>query len=458
MRLVSVDVEKYRSIKTAKKISISDLTVIVGPNNEGKSNFLKALSSVFSVLEMWCDAGDEFDGFQPYRDKMTLHNYTNMNPDSSEYNRFRDFPISLQGKQQGARSAVTLEFELDQSERRKIRQLTGISLNETLRLTLTFGRSDVKLDFRKQGPYKKNLEDASVDIVRFILDNFALEYIPAVRTAEAATEVASRLIQRELQKLERRPEYTKAMKELDGLQRPVLQELAKNISASVREFLPSVVGIDLRIRQSVRNRALRQLTDIVVDDGVATNLKHKGDGVQSLVALALMRHTSSTRSGKKHSLVAIEEPESHLHPRAIHELRKVVDDLRSTNQIILTTHSPIFVNRSSIENNIVVRKNQVKSATHIGEIREALGVKISDNLQSADLILLVEGPSDKKVLNSYLSCASTLVANALSDGRLAIDTIGGGGNLSYKIGLHLRSLCKVHCFLDNDASGQSAFK
>ena len=43
MKLVSVTVENFRSITAARKIQISGLTTLVGPNNEGKSNILRAI-------------------------------------------------------------------------------------------------------------------------------------------------------------------------------------------------------------------------------------------------------------------------------------------------------------------------------------------------------------------------------------------------------------------------------
>jgi len=42
MRLIRFSVLNYRSITTAHKIEMSNLTVLVGKNNEGKSNILRA--------------------------------------------------------------------------------------------------------------------------------------------------------------------------------------------------------------------------------------------------------------------------------------------------------------------------------------------------------------------------------------------------------------------------------
>ncbi|HYD82192.1 MAG TPA: AAA family ATPase [Paucimonas sp.] len=50
MRLVSFSVTNFRSITDAHKIPISDSTVLIGRNNEGKSNLLRALSIAMKAL------------------------------------------------------------------------------------------------------------------------------------------------------------------------------------------------------------------------------------------------------------------------------------------------------------------------------------------------------------------------------------------------------------------------
>ena len=50
VRIVSVTVENFRSITAARRIPISNLTTLVGPNNEGKSNILRALVVAMTLL------------------------------------------------------------------------------------------------------------------------------------------------------------------------------------------------------------------------------------------------------------------------------------------------------------------------------------------------------------------------------------------------------------------------
>ncbi|WP_353049802.1 AAA family ATPase [Lutimaribacter degradans] len=53
MKLVSFSVENYRSITTARKIPLSDYSLLVGANNEGKSNILHALTLAMDALIAW---------------------------------------------------------------------------------------------------------------------------------------------------------------------------------------------------------------------------------------------------------------------------------------------------------------------------------------------------------------------------------------------------------------------
>lgn len=51
MELVNFSVTNFRSITKAHKVSISDTTILIGRNNEGKSNLLRALDVAMSSLQ-----------------------------------------------------------------------------------------------------------------------------------------------------------------------------------------------------------------------------------------------------------------------------------------------------------------------------------------------------------------------------------------------------------------------
>jgi putative ATP-dependent endonuclease of OLD family len=184
-------------------------------------------------------------------------------------------------------------------------------------------------------------------------------------------------------------------------------------------------------------------------------LEYKGDGVKSLAALGLLR-SKTAFSGA--SIIAIEEPESHLHPGAMHSLREVLETLTEENQLVITTHCPLFVERGNISRNIIVDSNNAKTSKDISSIRQILGIKASDNLVNASYVLVVEGVEDVIALTSLLPYLSPELSKAMKLHQLVIEQIGGASNLSYKLTQLNNSLCVTHVLLDNDAAGRKAYE
>ena len=52
MKIVKFSVTNFRSITNANKIPISQITILMGKNNEGKSNLLKALNIAMNTLRI----------------------------------------------------------------------------------------------------------------------------------------------------------------------------------------------------------------------------------------------------------------------------------------------------------------------------------------------------------------------------------------------------------------------
>lgn len=221
----------------------------------------------------------------------------------------------------------------------------------------------------------------------------------------------------------------------------------------MQDFLPDVRDVQIRIPNEQRRMALRRNAEVIVDDGTAISIKQKGDGIKSLTALAMLNIAERT---DRVSVVAIEEPESHLHPESSRQLYDTICALTENHQVVLTTHSPLFVNRTNLSENIIVNKGKAIPVKKIKEIRDVLGIKVSDNLINAENILVVEGEDDKIVLEKLLPNMSEQIKKAMQNGTLLIDYIGGAGNLPYKLSLYRNLQCKYHVFMDNDDAGRTA--
>jgi putative ATP-dependent endonuclease of OLD family len=446
MQLVAFSVTNYRSITTAYKLPIKQATILIGPNNECKSNILKGLVTALEFLS-------SLGGIRIQRGR--LRSYSRQ-PELYEWEK--DFPISLQGDKSDGESIFNLEFRLTDEEIGEFETEVGSTLNGTLPIQLALGQKQAGFKVTKKGPGAQTLSKKAEAIAKFVAKRININYIPAVRTAASAQDIVTDLVEKELAVVEEDNAYQEALSAVAKIQQPVLDRISASIRDTLKEFLPNVKGVKVSIPPEARFKALRRSCEITVDDGTPTHLARKGDGVQSLAALSLMRHASEGTAAGRQIILAIEEPESHLHPSAIHQLRAVLADIGSKHQVIMTTHCPLFVDRTSIRSNIIVHKNRAVPAKDVRQIRDILGVRASDNLQHAELILLVEGEEDKKALSALLRQYSQALNSALLQRALGVDSLLGGSNLSYKLSQMREAMCITHCFLDHDKSGLDALK
>lgn len=277
--------------------------------------------------------------------------------------------------------------------------------------------------------------------------------IPAVRTEDDALHVISSLIENELDSLENDSNYISATNTINSLQQTVFDRISSQIIRPIQEFLPSVSDIQIHIEPEKRRVALRRNIEVIVNDGTPTPIQQKGDGIKSLTALAMLNINSRT---DRVSIVAIEEPESHLHPESARQLYDTIVALSQNHQVVLTTHSPLFVNRTNLKENIIVDNGKAIPVKRIKEIRDVLGTRVADNLINAENILLVEGEDDKIALEKLFQQMSEIIKKAIQNGTLVVDYIGGAGNLPYKLTFYQNLQCKYHVLLDNDDAGKRA--
>jgi len=202
------------------------------------------------------------------------------------YQWSNDCPLKLQ-KSDNSGSKITLEFELSEKDLVEFYTVIGSTLNGNLPLTILFAKNSVIVSIVKPGRGGKALNAKSARIVQFLASKIDVQYIPAVRTAGSAVQIVEELVAGELAKIESDPKYQQALADISALQQPVLEELSKSITATMREFLPNIKQARIVIPEQDRSFALRGISSISLDDGVETDIGVKGDGVQSLAALAL---------------------------------------------------------------------------------------------------------------------------------------------------------------------------
>ncbi len=178
-------------------------------------------------------------------------------------------------------------------------------------------------------------------------------------------------------------------------------------------------------------------TIILKRNNLRLPLQSYGTGVHQLVIML------TAILSIENAVCCIEEPEIHLHPKLQREFVEFIIS-ETSNQYLISTHSPTFINanvhmRSEIRDEIqVFHLRMVDDVTVGGPVLEDehslnalndLGVKASDLIQ-ANSVIWVEGPSDRIYINHWLG----LLAPNLIEG-LHYSIMFYGGNLRSHISL-----------------------
>lgn len=448
MKLNSFSVTNYRSITKAHKIDLQDLTVLVGKNNEGKSNFLNALQVAMSILLRF-GRMESLDLPSQYINSRIISRIDGV------YSWKRDFPVHLQNRKNNKDSIFRMEFKLEPDELIEFHNATKTHGNEFIQIVVKIGdKNEPKVEVPKKGTSSYN--NKATQVARFISQRISFNYIRAIRTEEMAFNELQNVIDGEIDSLMENKRYAEAVSTINEIQQETLDSISSKLLSPLQQFLPQINKVTIKKRNyNYIKTVSHEEFEVVIDDGTPTSISYKGDGIKSLITLAILKNR---RIRTPASIIAIEEPESHLHPGALHELADVIHEMSHNNQVIITTHNPLFIQQNRIKSNIIVDNGTVHPANSIAEIRDTLGVMLSDNLRDARFYLIVEGENDKVALSKILPAISPIVEAALRKNELIIKAVGGAGNLTHELFVLKNDLCKYIVLMDNDVEGIKAIE
>ena len=437
MELTYVSISFYRSITNAYKMDLSNLTVLIGKNNEGKSNVLKAIDLGMNIL---------INSQKLQRRKVLPKNL---------YDWHEDFPLSLQNskKLKNKKTSIRMDFQLSESETIELNNIIHSNINGVISIFIEINESNtLSISIPKRGKNASALSGKLNLISKFICERFNLIYIPAIRSESDAFDVISDLVYSELSSIDDQ-HYKESLQYIEKKQQERLGLLAQKVKVPLEKFLPQIKSINLYMTDRYKNisNVEQKNLNIDMDDGVLTSLSNKGDGVKSLFTIAIL----SQLSNEHDRLILIDEPENHLHPDAVRYICTVLNKLALENQVLISTHSPIFVNRNCISSNWIVDAGQTTRANRIDDIRKTLGVICSDNLMYSDYVIVVEGPTDRTVLNLVLQ-EHELINKCINNKIVTVRSIGGINNLKSEIYTLQRYCCNFLILLDYDAAGKNA--
>lgn len=205
------------------------------------------------------------------------------------------------------------------------------------------------------------------------------------------------------------------------------------------------------------------MRDVEVEDVANTSLSQKGDGFKSLFAMSVLQYMARQRHGSN-LIFGIEEPEAHLHSSATYEIKNTLRTLSDSFQIVITTHSPILIQRDDIRSNIIVEQvqgndfaSEAKPARSLSDIRRSLGIRPQDNMMTAEVVLVVEGATEEQCLPALLSKILPDLSDHLTMGRVRVISAGGASKVVSVIRALARDAASCVVLFDSDEEGNRAF-
>ena len=367
VKITDVRVSNFRSLENIE-VELDDLTVLIGANNAGKTSFLDALYAAIG-------AGRKQMG----QDDIRLAPGEALPPKTREVViDVRIRPIDAAGVFVDSFPAGSFWTNLWGAG---IAQDMADDFNEFVAIRTTFawnvGKADYSLrrEFLKEWrPFADWLKlpapsDKKV-VAADMIEPIALHYIDAKRDLDDDLRKQGSFWRKLTEDLGLSDEDVEAIEStLSGLNQQIVDksDVLKHLKANLADMQKVVSADSAGIDITPVSRKLRDLSK-GVDVSFATTgsqafpLTRHGMGTRSLASLLVFRAFASWRtaqaanaSNQLHTLLALEEPESHLHPQAQRSLFSHIKGI--PGQRIVSTHSPYFAGQANLTELRLFRKH-----------------------------------------------------------------------------------------------------
>lgn len=191
-------------------------------------------------------------------------------------------------------------------------------------------------------------------------------------------------------------------------------------------------------------------------------IENRGAGTQNNLIIALFRVVAQ-EDAAQNIIFAFEEPENSLHPGAQRQLFTAIQAIADKTQTLVTTHSPVFIDRGSYENNIWLSRHPETRATQarafdkkkLNTVRDDLGIMASDALLKGggNCVVLVEGDTEEEAFPTFMKMMGL---STLSLG-VSIIKMGGSDEDDFRRAIQLMEAFDIPCVavLDGDDKGRS---
>ena len=340
MNIVSVRIQNFRGIKRLD-LNLGQVTILIGENNTGKTSVLDALKLALYHLGSRRAIFNEMDFHLPSE---------NATPLSAE-------PISIEIIFSDQHDEPWNQELLASLNRAKILQVNDGGISRVhLRLTCEYDKATREFthqwSFLDQGKVElSKARSAGIQILRRELQYYYLSALRDVsRHFDAQGPFWRPFLKDSQLSQSKKSEIEERLREVNNL---IVSSHAsfsqvKDHLHQLRSLIPLRSEDPVSI-EAVPSRTFEILSKAEVQIGAITGAKIPlalhGEGTQSLAVLMLFFAFLESREGGT-SILALEEPEAHLHPSAIRVFWKLAQNF--ANQRLISTHSGELIAETNI--------------------------------------------------------------------------------------------------------------
>ena len=432
MHVSRLYIENFRSIQQIDLKFMPNKNIIIGKNNSGKSNIMRAIDLMLgeksptyvnseNITEddfFYCDGN--------HADEIYIWMELNRAVDPIEefdydllygtfgyyiYSQYRSqnspLRIPLESRPSQYKSIFDIDPDSDEVNKYyvnpKIRNQGRIEeqIENKFRFAFAFratkdGNGRIKKEMRLL--YREGSDEdggwvlAFKDSIRTVLLQSAI--VPAFRDPETQLRLNGwswfgRLMKSLTESHSQNQQLKDALENVRHVSNVVFDEVQQKINASSIDIAFPGAKVSFQFSGDA-NRELYKSARIFVDDGFKSELGRKGTGIQSATVIGLFNYYVNVISAKSGAILCVEEPELYLHPHAKRVLSDRLDDFIDaregiTNQVVITTHSTEFI-RSQKEGINIIRIAREGNATKTWSMSSQQTKKFVINPSQAELV------------------------------------------------------------------------
>lgn len=228
-----------------------------------------------------------------------------------------------------------------------------------------------------------------------------------------------------------------------------IQELVSfddDVSGVISTFFPGL-RIKAQIPEIEFKEILKSATISTFEDGdtIGKEISILGHGAQRAIQMGLIRYLADQKRSQcttvNNTLLLVEEPELYMHPQAIDNVRDVMKSLADAGfQVLISTHSPRLVTKDDVRSTLLVTKPNNATTIRktlfeaVSEVEKNAPTQLdllfqlsnSSNILFSDKVLLIEGETEYWILEKLFE---KVIGKPLSYYKTSIVKLRGCGDI-----------------------------